>query len=121
MSLTEQILAEVTLVNVIVTLLVSLIGIPFGVWAYDKYRFRKLPPGPPTRPFVGNKHLIPQSRPWLKMTEWFEQYVFLFSVELISGSYVYVMARKISHNCDFGSNYCAGLDGEEIPDLFLET
>jgi hypothetical protein len=121
MSLTEQILAEITLVNVIVTLVVSLIVIPFGVWAYDNYRFRKLPPGPPTRPFVGNKHLIPQSRPWLKMTEWSEQYVFLFSAGLILGSYVYFMAREISHNCDFRSDCCAGFDGEEIPDLFFET
>jgi hypothetical protein len=74
-SLPESISAELTLQNVIITLLLTLIVIPFGVWSYDQYRYRKVPPGPPTKPFLGNKHLIPSSRPWLKMTEWSEQYV----------------------------------------------
>lgn len=76
MSLKEQIVTELTLVNVLVALAVAVLVIPLGVWTHDKYRFRKLPPGPPTRPFIGNKHLIPASRPWLKMAEWSETYVF---------------------------------------------
>jgi hypothetical protein len=76
MTLTQQILDELTVTNVIVALVVALVGIPLGVWLYDSYRFRELPPGPPTRPFIGNKHLIPSSRPWLKMAEWSEAYVF---------------------------------------------
>jgi hypothetical protein len=75
MNLKQQFLEEVTVTNIAFTLLLTVIIIPLGVWIYDKYRFRKLPPGPPTRPFIGNKHLIPSSRPWLKMTEWSEQYV----------------------------------------------
>jgi hypothetical protein len=75
MTLTQQILAEATAINVAITLAVTLVVIPMGVWIYDKYRFRALPPGPPTRPFIGNKHLIPASRPWLKMAEWSETYV----------------------------------------------
>jgi len=82
MHLKDQITAELTLVNVFVALAVAVIVIPLGVWTYDKYRFRNLPPGPPTRPFIGNKHLIPASRPWLKMAEWSETYVLLDEMHL---------------------------------------
>ena len=75
MTLVKHILAEVTVINILLILAVTFIVIPLGVWLYDSYRFRALPPGPPTRPFIGNKHLIPSSRPWLKMTEWSEIYV----------------------------------------------
>jgi hypothetical protein len=75
MTLTQQIMDELTPVNIAVTLALAVIVIPLGVWMYDSYRFRQLPPGPPTRPFIGNKHLIPASRPWLKMAEWAETYV----------------------------------------------
>ena len=75
MTLMDQLVEELTLVNVLIALAVTVVGIPLAVWSYDKYRFRKLPPGPPTRPFIGNKHLIPASRPWLKMAEWSETYV----------------------------------------------
>jgi hypothetical protein len=75
MTLAQQILADLTLVNVAIAFAIAVVVIPLGVWSYDKYRFRKLPPGPPTRPFIGNKHLIPASRPWLKMAEWSETYV----------------------------------------------
>ena len=73
--LIDQLVEELALVNVLIALAVTVVGIPLAVWSYDKYRFRQLPPGPPTRPFIGNKHLIPASRPWLKMTEWSETYV----------------------------------------------
>jgi len=66
---------ELTPVNIAIALALTVIVIPLGVWTYDSYRFRLLPPGPPTRPFIGNKHLIPASRPWLKMAEWSETYV----------------------------------------------
>ena len=75
MTLMDQIVQELTLVNVLIALAVTVVGIPLAVWGYDTYRFRQLPPGPPTRPFIGNKHLIPASRPWLKMAEWSETYV----------------------------------------------
>jgi len=75
MTLTQQIMDELTPVNIVITLALTMIVIPLGVWMYDSYRFRSLPPGPPTRPFIGNKHLIPASRPWLKMAEWSETYV----------------------------------------------
>jgi hypothetical protein len=73
-----HVIQELSVLNVLVSLFVSFIAIPLGIWIYDKYRFRKLPPGPPTRPFIGNKHLIPASRPWMKMTEWSEKYVIPF-------------------------------------------
>jgi hypothetical protein len=75
MALPDQIVAELTPLNIAIALALAVVVIPLAVWSYDKYRFRKLPPGPPTRPFIGNKHLIPASRPWLKMAEWSETYV----------------------------------------------
>jgi hypothetical protein len=102
MTLTQQILAEATAINVAITLAITLVVIPMGVWIYDKYRFRALPPGPPTRPFIGNKHLIPASRPWLKMAEWSETYVCPTSV-LYSwkGTDLYTVARKITYHRNF--------------------
>jgi hypothetical protein len=82
MTLTQQITDELTPVNIVITLALTVIVIPLGVWMYDSYRFRSLPPGPPTRPFIGNKHLIPASRPWLKMAEWSETYVLPLVVEI---------------------------------------
>jgi hypothetical protein len=82
MTLAQRIHDEVTVTNAILTLIVTLVAIPLGVWMYDSYRFRALPPGPPTRPFIGNKHLIPASRPWLKMAEWSETYVLYCSTLL---------------------------------------
>jgi nitrate reductase NapE component len=73
----ERLLKELTVVNVLIAVVLAVVGVPFGVWMYDMYRFRKCPPGPPTRPFIGNKHLIPASRPWLRMAEWSETYVFM--------------------------------------------
>ena len=86
MTLTQQLMDELTPVNIAIALALTVIVIPLGVWTYDSYRFRLLPPGPPTRPFIGNKHLIPASRPWLKMTEWSETYVYLpFSCSGVDG------------------------------------
>ena len=45
-----------------------------GILAYDAYRFRRLPPSPPKQPFLGNKNLIPKSRPWLQMEAWSKEY-----------------------------------------------
>jgi len=91
-SLKDQILDEMTAVNLAVAIAVAVLVIPLAVWSYDKYRFRKLPPGPPTRPFIGNKHLIPASRPWLKMAEWSEIYVWSINV-------VNLMIRDLSTLC----------------------
>jgi hypothetical protein len=122
MTLTQQILAEFTVINVAITLAITLVVIPMGVWIYDKYRFRALPPGPPTRPFIGNKHLIPASRPWLKMAEWSETYVcptLLFV--LMEGTDLYTLARKITYHSHFRSCYRSRSHGKTIPDLFFET
>ena len=78
MTLVQRVWEDMMVVNVAIALVVAIVVIPVGVWAYDSYRFRKLPPGPRTRPFIGNKHLIPASRPWLKMAEWSETYVSTF-------------------------------------------
>ena len=35
---------------------------------------RRMPPGPRGIPFLGNKHQVPASKPWIKFKEWNEQY-----------------------------------------------
>jgi len=92
-----ELLSDFTWVNVLVAIAILGFGIPLAVWTHDNYRLRKCPPGPPTRPFIGNKHLIPASRPWLKMAEWSETYVFLNRLGmLMAGPNIHFMARKES-------------------------
>jgi hypothetical protein len=40
----------------------------------DRIRYRNLPPGPRPLPFVGNRPMIPKSKPWLQMAKWAEEY-----------------------------------------------
>ncbi|KAI0795531.1 cytochrome P450 [Abortiporus biennis] len=43
---------------------------------------RRLPPGPQPIPFLGNKHQVPNRKPWFKFKEWNEKYGPIISLHL---------------------------------------
>lgn len=62
--------------------LVSLFGLTLLTsFIRDKWRRRKLPPGPPGIPFLGNAwQLLTIEFPWLQFTEWQEKYGMLITL-----------------------------------------
>lgn len=43
-----------------------------------------MPPGPPTLPIIGNLHLMPRSRPYLKFADWAKEYGDVFSLKILN-------------------------------------
>ncbi|KAB8253715.1 putative cytochrome P450 [Aspergillus pseudonomiae] len=58
-------------------------------------RDRRLPPGPPTLPVLGNLHQIPRKGSYLKFTEWAKQYGGLYSLKMGTGTAVVITDRRI--------------------------
>ncbi|KAJ5569117.1 cytochrome P450 [Penicillium hetheringtonii] len=58
-------------------------------------RDRRLPPGPPTLPVLGDLHQIPRKRSYLKFTEWAKQYGGLYSLKMGTGTAVVITNRRI--------------------------
>ncbi|KAA1473576.1 cytochrome P450 [Dentipellis sp. KUC8613] len=61
-------------------------------------RERRLPPGPPTFPILGNIHQFPKSYSHLKFTEWARQYGGIFSLKVSSQTIVVVADRQIARD-----------------------
>ncbi|GAB7355126.1 hypothetical protein MBLNU459_g5701t1 [Dothideomycetes sp. NU459] len=47
---------------------------------YDFQKWYHMPPGPIPIPFIGNKHLIPRSKPWLQFEDWSRVYGPIFTI-----------------------------------------
>ncbi|KAF2182292.1 cytochrome P450 [Zopfia rhizophila CBS 207.26] len=62
------------------------------------YRDKRLPPGPPTLPILGNAHQIPTKKFYLKLKEWSDQYGKIFSVKLGSGTMIVLNDRRAVHD-----------------------
>lgn len=53
---------------------------PLLVVLHDFLIWRRLPPGPTPLPFIGNKHQIQRSRPWIQFEEWSHKYGPIFTI-----------------------------------------
>jgi len=69
----DSLLLSVLFRGIVATVLLIILA-PIGILVYDHFRFRGMPPSPPKQPFLGNKNLIPASKPWLQMEAWSKQY-----------------------------------------------
>lgn len=58
-------------------------------------RDRRLPPGPPTLPIIGNLHQIPSKGSYLKFTEWANQYGGIFSLKIGPGTAIVLTDRPL--------------------------
>ncbi|KAL4932108.1 cytochrome P450 [Aspergillus undulatus] len=53
-----------------------------GILAHDVLLWKRLPPGPPPLPLIGNKLQLPSTQPWIKFREWSEQYGPIYTIWL---------------------------------------
>lgn len=56
--------------------------IPLSILVHDVLLWKRLPPGPPPLPLIGNKHEIPSHHPWIKFQEWSRTYGPIYTVWL---------------------------------------
>ncbi|RVX75798.1 hypothetical protein B0A52_00154 [Exophiala mesophila] len=64
-------------------------------------RDKRLPPGPPTVPILGNLHLIPKSGLGKKLREWGEKYKGVYSLKFGNGTVIVLFDRQaINHLLD---------------------
>ncbi|CZR58813.1 related to O-methylsterigmatocystin oxidoreductase [Phialocephala subalpina] len=58
----------------------------------------KMPPGPPTLPFIGNLHQMPLKNAHLKFTEWAKIYGGIYTLKLGPGNIVVLTDRRLIKN-----------------------
>ncbi|KAI1613904.1 cytochrome P450 [Exophiala viscosa] len=61
-------------------------------------RDKRLPPGPPTIPILGNLHLVPKTGLGKKLKEWGETYGGVFSLKFGGGTVIILFDRKAVHH-----------------------
>ncbi|KAF9736766.1 hypothetical protein PMIN01_04545 [Paraphaeosphaeria minitans] len=57
-----------------------LVIIPAATLLHDAWIWYRMPPGPTPLPFIGNKHQLPKSQPWIQFQEWSNQYGPIFTI-----------------------------------------
>lgn len=63
------------------TVLLIVVVVPvLAMLVHDVILCYRMPPGPTPLPFIGNKLIIPQSSPWIKLQEWSEIYGPMFTL-----------------------------------------
>ena len=80
----------------VITLLGGVVLI-FGFISYRYYAFRRrLPPGPPGLPVIGNLHEMPKSHPWLTQTELHKKYGPIFSMQYGLSTVIYLGTHEVA-------------------------
>lgn len=51
-----------------------------GVVIHDVILWKRMPPGPPPLPFVGNKFDVPKKYPWIQFEEWSRKYGPIYTI-----------------------------------------
>lgn len=57
-----------------------ILAIPLVALLHDVWVWFRMPPGPTPIPFLGNKHQLPQSKPWIQFQEWSKTYGPIFAI-----------------------------------------
>ncbi|EAT77745.1 hypothetical protein HBI56_194320 [Parastagonospora nodorum] len=55
-------------------------AIPLVALLHDVWVWFRMPPGPTPIPFLGNKHQLPKSKPWIQFQEWSKTYGPIFTI-----------------------------------------
>ncbi|ETN43429.1 uncharacterized protein HMPREF1541_02588 [Cyphellophora europaea CBS 101466] len=79
----------------ILTLAVALLASVLYAVVFVGRRDRRLPPGPPTLPIIGNLHQIPTKGSYFTFTKWAKQYGGIFSLKLGPGTAVVLTDRRL--------------------------
>ncbi|EKG10438.1 Cytochrome P450 [Macrophomina phaseolina MS6] len=82
-------MAITTIFLVLAASAVLLLLVPVG------RRAKGLPPGPPTRPLIGNLHQLPKTGAHYKFTEWARTYGGIFSLKLGPATAVVITDRRL--------------------------
>lgn len=61
---------------------IALILPVLGILVNDIVLWRRMPPGPPPLPFIGNKREVPAKYSWLKFQEWSKKYGDIYTIYL---------------------------------------
>lgn len=51
-----------------------------AITIHDVILWKRMPPGPPPIPFIGNKRDVPTRYPWIKFQEWSKKYGPIYTV-----------------------------------------
>lgn len=51
-----------------------------AIIVHDVWLWKRMPPGPPPIPFLGNKRQVPSRHPWIKFQEWSQTYGPMFTI-----------------------------------------
>jgi cytochrome P450 family 619 len=74
---------------------VALLALFLYALIFTGRRDRRLPPGPPTLPIIGNLHQIPPKGSYLKFTEWATKYGGIYSLKLGPGTAIVLTDRAL--------------------------